>query len=82
MERRTKKMRILTISHLFPRKETRYAGIFMCRESEYFTECDFLVTPGVGDIRVALVDSEVGMASTPYGSIQNTLKRSPRYDRY
>ncbi|MHC4542989.1 MAG: glycosyltransferase [Planctomycetota bacterium] len=40
-------MRILTISHLFPRKEARYSGIFICRQAQYLAkygiECDFLV---------------------------------------
>jgi len=42
-----KKLRVLTISHMFPSEKLRRHGIFICREAEYLAkygiECDFLV---------------------------------------
>lgn len=42
-----KKLRILTISHMFPSARSERHGIFMCREAQYLRahgiECDFLV---------------------------------------
>lgn len=42
-----KKLRILTISHLFPSKDIKFAGVFICREiqqlAKYNIECDFMV---------------------------------------
>jgi teichuronic acid biosynthesis glycosyltransferase TuaC len=42
-----KKLRVLTISHMFPSKEIEFAGIFISRQGQYLTkygiECDFLV---------------------------------------
>jgi len=42
-----KKLRVLTISHLFPSKEIKFAGIFISRQGQYLAkygiECDFLV---------------------------------------
>lgn len=47
MVRLMKKLRVLTISHLFPSKEVKFSGIFICREAQqlakYSIECDFLV---------------------------------------
>src|SRR4030043_398432 len=42
-----KKLRVLTISHLFPSKEIKFAGVFISRQGQYLAkygiECDFLV---------------------------------------
>jgi glycosyltransferase involved in cell wall biosynthesis len=42
-----RKLRILTISHLFPSKEIEFAGVFISRQGQYLAkygiECDFLV---------------------------------------
>jgi teichuronic acid biosynthesis glycosyltransferase TuaC len=42
-----KKLRVLIISHLFPSKEIKFAGIFISRQGQYLAkygiECDFLV---------------------------------------
>jgi len=42
-----KKLRILTITHMYPREDLKRHGIFICREAEYLAkygvECDFLV---------------------------------------
>ncbi|MDD5326966.1 MAG: glycosyltransferase [Phycisphaerae bacterium] len=44
---RIKKLRVLTINHLFPSKEVRFAGIFISRQGQYLAkhgiECNFLV---------------------------------------